>query len=219
MAGYIGSAGVCQIWSNTRTWNMLSDPETFQNKAGWNPPGMKRSLSFILFHESFNNRVTLWSKKLPKSAQGKTWPPRGGTQDFKWRGQKFGLGFFGPGIFWGFVGSPREFFGSWFLLPFDHPRHLKARVPPGHGRMRRIVPSRPSFPASHFSLFFSVSRDLQCGTNLVNARLAVVFFTLEKNLSSELSATFWAMFWGGTYCLKVRRYWSQKPTVKEIVEI
>ena len=37
---------------------------------------------------------------------------------------------FGPGIFWGFAGSPRDFFGSWLLAPFDHPRHLKSRVPP-----------------------------------------------------------------------------------------
>ena len=33
-------------------------------------------------------------------------------------------------IFLGFAGSPRDFFGSWLLAPFDHPRHLKSRVPP-----------------------------------------------------------------------------------------
>jgi len=33
--------------------------------------------------------------------------------------------------FLGFVGSPRDFFGFWFLPPFDHPRHLKLGVPPG----------------------------------------------------------------------------------------
>ena len=33
---------------------------------------------------------------------------------------------FGPEIFGGFVGSPRDFGGGlWFLHPFDHPRHLK----------------------------------------------------------------------------------------------
>ena len=37
---------------------------------------------------------------------------------------------FVPGVFWGFAGSPRDFFGSWLLAPFDHPRHLKSRVPP-----------------------------------------------------------------------------------------
>ena len=37
---------------------------------------------------------------------------------------------FGPGIFLGFAGSPSDFFGSWLLAPFDHPRHLKSRVPP-----------------------------------------------------------------------------------------
>ena len=37
---------------------------------------------------------------------------------------------FGPGIFLGFAGSPTGFFGSWLLAPFDHPRHLKSRVPP-----------------------------------------------------------------------------------------
>ena len=33
---------------------------------------------------------------------------------------------FGPGMFWGFVGSPRVF---WGFAPFDHPRHLKYAVP------------------------------------------------------------------------------------------
>ena len=33
--------------------------------------------------------------------------------------------------FWGFVGSHRDFSGFWFLPSFDHPRHLKSRVPPG----------------------------------------------------------------------------------------
>ena len=34
------------------------------------------------------------------------------------------------GIFGGFPGSPRDFFGSCRLAPFDHPRHLKSLVPP-----------------------------------------------------------------------------------------
>ena len=42
----------------------------------------------------------------------------------------FGGSIFGPGIFLGFAGSPRDFFGSCVLAPFDHPRHLKFRVPP-----------------------------------------------------------------------------------------
>ena len=41
----------------------------------------------------------------------------------------FGGLIFGPGIFWGFAGGPRDFFGSWLFAPFDHPRHLKSRVP------------------------------------------------------------------------------------------
>ena len=32
-----------------------------------------------------------------------------------------------------FVGSPRDFFGYWFLPPFDHPYHLKSRVSPALG--------------------------------------------------------------------------------------
>ena len=36
---------------------------------------------------------------------------------------------FGPGIFSGFVGSPRNIFG-FVLPPFDHPSHLKSGVPP-----------------------------------------------------------------------------------------
>ena len=37
---------------------------------------------------------------------------------------------FGPGIFLGFVGSPRNFFPFWVLALLDHPRHLKSRVHP-----------------------------------------------------------------------------------------
>ena len=37
---------------------------------------------------------------------------------------------FDPGIFGGVsVGSPRDFFGFWFLPSFDHPCHLKSVVP------------------------------------------------------------------------------------------
>ena len=51
------------------------------------------------------------------------------------KGHKISMGFFfllifRPGIFWGFAGSPRDSFGSWLLAPFDHPHHLKSRVPP-----------------------------------------------------------------------------------------
>ena len=38
---------------------------------------------------------------------------------------------FGPGIFLASVGSPRVFLGFRFLSRFDHPCHLKSRVPPG----------------------------------------------------------------------------------------
>ena len=38
---------------------------------------------------------------------------------------------FGPGIFFHSVGSPRVFWGFRFLSRFDHPCHLKSRVPPG----------------------------------------------------------------------------------------
>ena len=33
-------------------------------------------------------------------------------------------------IFLGFVGSPGDFFGFWFLPPLNHPRHLKSGVRP-----------------------------------------------------------------------------------------
>ena len=36
---------------------------------------------------------------------------------------------FVSGIFLGFVGSPGDFFGFWFLPSFDHPCHLKSEVP------------------------------------------------------------------------------------------
>ena len=38
---------------------------------------------------------------------------------------------FGPGIVWGFVWSPKNFFGFRFLSPFDHPCHLKSPSPQG----------------------------------------------------------------------------------------
>ena len=45
----------------------------------------------------------------------------------------FGVNFW-SGFFWGgFVGSPKDFFGFWFLPPFDHPCHLKSRVSPALG--------------------------------------------------------------------------------------
>ncbi len=46
-----------------------------------------------------------------------------------WQGIFFGR-FFGPGIFLGNVGRLRDFFGSWVLPPFDHPRHFDPGVPP-----------------------------------------------------------------------------------------
>ena len=36
----------------------------------------------------------------------------------------------GQGIVLGFVWGPRDFFGVWFLPPFDHPHNLKSRVFP-----------------------------------------------------------------------------------------
>ena len=38
---------------------------------------------------------------------------------------------FGPGIFGGFVWSPKDFFRFWFLPPFDNPCHLKSPSPQG----------------------------------------------------------------------------------------
>ena len=35
---------------------------------------------------------------------------------------------FGPGIFWGFVGSPRDFLEFWFFLPFDHLCHFNSKT-------------------------------------------------------------------------------------------
>ena len=46
---------------------------------------------------------------------------------------KFGMGFLGGHIlvqgFFGFVWSPRDFFGFWFLFLFDHPCHIKSGDP------------------------------------------------------------------------------------------
>ena len=38
---------------------------------------------------------------------------------------------FGPGIFGGFVWSPKDFFRFWFLPPFNNPCHLKSPSPQG----------------------------------------------------------------------------------------
>ena len=48
---------------------------------------------------------------------------------------------FGTGIFFGFVWSPRDFWGFWFLPPFDHSRHLKSGVSPPHP-LGKQLPSR-----------------------------------------------------------------------------
>ena len=44
-----------------------------------------------------------------------------------------------PGIFLSFVWSPRDFFGFWFLPPFDHHCHLKSGVPPWALALLRIT--------------------------------------------------------------------------------
>ena len=49
---------------------------------------------------------------------------RNSTWDF------WGVNFWSRDFLGGFVGSPRDFFGFWFLPPFDHPHHLKSRVSP-----------------------------------------------------------------------------------------
>lgn len=56
------------------------------------------------------------------------------------------------GFFWGFVWGPREFFWFWFLLPFDHPRYSKSRVPTlGNDACMRAVSlsTSPSFNTVH----------------------------------------------------------------------
>ena len=55
---------------------------------------------------------------------------------------------FGPGIFLGFVGSPRNFFPFWVLALLHHPRHLKSRV--------RSLPPPPPPPPPGTLVFFSV---------------------------------------------------------------
>ena len=45
----------------------------------------------------------------------------------------WGVNFWSRDFLGSFVGSPRDFFGFWFLPPFDHPHHLKSRVSPALG--------------------------------------------------------------------------------------
>ena len=46
------------------------------------------------------------------------------------QGSEIRHGIFVELIFCYFVGSPTDFFAIWFLLSFDHSRHLKSGVPP-----------------------------------------------------------------------------------------
>ena len=52
----------------------------------------------------------------------------GNFQGSETRNGIFGGLIFGPGIFWGFVGSSRDFLEFWFLLPFDHLRHFNSKT-------------------------------------------------------------------------------------------
>ena len=83
------------------------------------------------------------------------------------KGYKIGMGFFGglifcPGIFWGFAGSPKDFFWSWLLAPFDHPRHLKSWIPPSLG-VNSISPCylfcHINFIKWTYSTFFQILQD------------------------------------------------------------
>ena len=59
---------------------------------------------------------------------------------------------FGPGSFLGFAGSPRDFFGSWLLAPFDRPRHSKSREPPLGFLLTKVFKGPLSSGISWFSL-------------------------------------------------------------------
>ena len=69
----------------------------------------------------------------------------GNFQGSETRNGIFGELIFGPGIFWGFVGSSRDFLEFWFLLPFDHLRHFNSKT---------VAPSpNPAPPPPHPLLF------------------------------------------------------------------
>ena len=79
--------------------------------------------------------------------------------------RKFGKGsFWGQFNFWsryflGFCLNPREFFGFWFLPPFDHPRHLKSGVLPLASTSLTIPHLKSLFPSLDLaSYWFSLSK-------------------------------------------------------------
>ena len=57
---------------------------------------------------------------------------------------------------WDFLGVnfwSRDFFGSWLLAPFDHPRHLKSRVPPpGQSSRENATPSSGTSPLASYKV-------------------------------------------------------------------
>ena len=78
----------------------------------------------------------------------------GNFQGSETRNGIFGELIFGPGIFWGFVGSSRDFLEFWFLLPFDHLRHLNSGIAPS--------PNNPPPPAQPPSFLDDHSHTLSC---------------------------------------------------------
>ena len=55
---------------------------------------------------------------------------------------------FGPGIFLGFVGNPKDFFWALIFPPFDHPRHLKSGV-----EKKKLRPEKVLTPTFFLCLF------------------------------------------------------------------
>ena len=108
---------------------------------------------------------------------------------------------FGPGIFGGFVWSPKDFFRFWFLPPFDNPCHLKSPSPQGDRMSERM------FQAILQSL---VSASFDCYNRFHNSPRSIY---QNSNMTSRLSghfSTFGFVFFVRKSLLGISRQWSCK---------
>ena len=96
---------------------------------------------------------------------------------------------FGPGIFFfsDFFGSPRDFFGFWFLLLFDRVRHLKSGVTPWGYAWLLFTP--PNGELAHRLGFRSEIAQLQPLLNRSSSEIRIIFPNSNVSLFRKKQAT------------------------------